>query len=115
MNNYLQLTDGVNIGARQLAISRGQTTDPCSTASAAVISAASLLKSSNLTFKLTLNGTSYTGTTCSSSSTTTGAAGNLVQGTTATLLVTYPCSLKVYGSTLVSTCMLTSQTSEMVQ
>lgn len=115
INNYLELTDAVNVGARAVSIARGQTTDPCSTASTAVVSGAPLLKTANLSFKLTLNGTAYTGTSCSSSSTTTGAAGNLTQGSTATLTVTYPCSLKVYGATLVSSCVLTSQNSELVQ
>ncbi len=115
VNNYVQLTEATNVGARQLAISRGNTTDPCSTASSATIAAAPLLKQASLTFKFTLNGTAYTGTSCSSSSTSTGAAGNLSQGSTATMLVTYPCNLKVYGATLVSSCVLTSQTAEMVQ
>lgn len=115
VNNYLQLTEAVSVGARQLAISRGQTTDPCATASNATIAAAPLLTKANLTFKFTLNGTAYTGTSCSSSSTTSGAAANLSQGATATMLVTYPCSLKVYGATLVSSCVLTAQTAEAVQ
>jgi hypothetical protein len=34
MNNYLQLTNAVSIGARNLAISAGITLDPCATASA---------------------------------------------------------------------------------
>ena len=115
VNNYMQLTDATNVGARLLAISRGQTTDPCSTVSTAVYAAAPMLTRGNITFKTTLNGTSYPGASCSSSSTSTGAAGNLTQGSTATVLVTYPCSLKVYGATLVSSCTLTAQTAEMVQ
>ena len=118
INNYMQLTEATNVGARQLAISRGQTTDPCSTASTAVINAAPLLKPSGtggMAFKFTLNGTSYPGASCSSSSTTTGAAGNLVEGSTAMITVTYPCSLKVYGATLLSSCVLTAQTAELVQ
>ena len=64
INNYILLTDGVNIGARQLAISRGNTTDPCYTVSSAVIAAAPLLKPASMTFKFVLNGTAYTGTSC---------------------------------------------------
>lgn len=75
MNNYLLLTDATNVGARQLAISRGQTTDPCKTASTAVIAATPILKSSNLTFNYVFNGTAYSGTTCSSSSPSTGRPG----------------------------------------
>ncbi len=115
INSYMQLTEATNVGARQLAISRGQTTDPCSTASTAMIDAAPLLKSSSLTFKWNFNGNAYSGTSCSSASTSTGAAGNLVEGTTASMTVTYPCSLKVYGATLISSCVLTAQTAELVQ
>ena len=115
INSYMQLTEATNVGARQLAISRGQTTDPCSTASTAMINAAPLLKASSLTFKWNFNGNAYSGTSCSSASTSTGAAGNLVEGTTASMTVTYPCSMKVYGATLISTCVLTAQTAELVQ
>ena len=110
INNYLQLTDATSVGARQLAISRG-TSDPCATASSAIYAAAPLLTKTSYTFKFTLNGTSYPGTTCNSA----GAAANLSQGSTATVLVTYPCNLKVYGSTIIPSCILTAQTAELVQ
>ena len=42
-NNYVILTEATSVGARALAISRGATTDPCATASSAVIAAAPLL------------------------------------------------------------------------
>src|ERR1700761_7198494 len=91
LNNYLELTDAVSIAARQLAISRGQTTNPCAQAVTTIENAAPQLKPANLTFSFVLNGTSYSGTSCSSTSTTTGAAGNLVQGASAQLTVSYPC------------------------
>ena len=97
-NNYLILTEATNVGARALAISRGSTTDPCATTSSAVIAAAPLLVPANLTFTFGLNGTTYSGTSCSSGSTTTGAAANLVQGGNALVTVSYPCSLAVYGA-----------------
>ena len=114
-NNYIALTNAVGVGARQLAISRGQTLDPCSTASTAISGAAPLLKSSSISYTFTLNGTGYTGTSCSSSSSTTGAAGNLVQGKGATVAVTYPCSLVVYKINLVPGCTLNAQITELVQ
>jgi Flp pilus assembly protein TadG len=114
-NNYVMLTEATSVGARALAISRGQTTDPCATASAAVYTAAPLLVASNLSFTLVLNGTSYTGTSCSSGSSTTGAAGNLVQGDNAVLTVTYPCSLGVYGANYAPNCSLRAQMTELVQ
>ena len=58
-NNYIALTNAVGVGARQLAISRGQTLDPCSTASTAISGAAPLLTSSSITFTYTLNGVGY--------------------------------------------------------
>ena len=115
MNNYLQLTNAVSVGARTLASAGGITTDPCSTASSAVISAAPGLTQSNFTFSYTLNGTSYSGTTCSSSSTSTGAAGNLATGTNATLTVTYPCNLTIFGVNYAPGCTLKGQATELVQ
>ena len=115
LHNYLELTDAVSIGARLLAISRGQTTDPCATTATAVQNAAQILNTANITYKFVLNGTTYSGASCSSSSTTTGAAGNLAQGSTAQVTATYPCSLWVYGANLVPSCTLTAQTAELVQ
>jgi Flp pilus assembly protein TadG len=97
MNNYLQLTNAVSIGARTLAISSQITLDPCATASTAITNAAPNLTPSKFTFAYTLNGTTYTGTSCNSSSLTTGAAGNLASGTTAKVTATYPFNLSVFG------------------
>jgi hypothetical protein len=66
-------------------------------------------------FSFVLNGVSYSGTTCSSSSNTTGAAANLVQGANATVIVSYPCVLKVYGANYAPTCNLHTQMTEYVQ
>jgi Flp pilus assembly protein TadG len=115
LNNYLELTNGVSIGARYLAISRGNTLDPCATVVNAVYGAAPNLKTANFSFTTTLNGTSYNGTSCSSSTTTTGAAGNLVQGTSATVTATYPCNLSVYGVSFAGSCTLKSTVTELVQ
>jgi Flp pilus assembly protein TadG len=115
INNYMVLTEGTGVGARILAISRGQTLDPCNTTVSAVESAAPNLNPANLRFTYVLNGVSYSGTSCSSSSTSTGAAGNLVQGKNAEVTVTYPCSLAVYGYNYATSCTLQAQTTELVQ
>lgn len=115
MNNYLLLTNATNTGAQQLAVSRGYTSDPCNTVVTGVYAAAPNLVHTNLTFTLTLNGTVYSGTTCSSSSTTTGSAANMVQGTEAVVNVTYPCNLSVYGKNFAPSCKLQSQTSVVIQ
>lgn len=117
----LSLTEGVGSAGRVLAVNAGLTTDPCSVASQAFQSAAPLLTTANLTYVLTLNpGTgnqSFPGSTCSSSSTTTGAAGALVSGGTATVKVTYTnCSLSFYGNNLFpSGCSISQSVTESVQ
>jgi Flp pilus assembly protein TadG len=115
LNNYLMLTNATTIGAQQLSISRGQTTDPCATTSSAIIAASPLLKATSFNFAYVINGVSYSGTSCSSGSTTTGAAGNLLQGVSAKVTVTYPCNLAVYGANIVPNCSLKAQLTEMVQ
>jgi len=114
MNNYLQLTEATSVGARQLAISRQQTNDPCSVVSTAVMAAAPNLTSSSMSFSYLLNGVSYSGTSCSSGSPTTGAAANLVQGKTAQVTVTYPCSFFAYKYNF-GACNLVATTTEVVQ
>jgi Flp pilus assembly protein TadG len=107
--NYGTLTNATSIAAMQLAISRGQISDPCAVGSAAVYAAAPYLEQANLSFTFVLNGTTYTGTTC------TAGAANLVQGQGAQVTVTYPCSLVAYKFSTFSSCTLTAKTSELVQ
>jgi Flp pilus assembly protein TadG len=122
LHNYLELTDAVSIGARQLAIDRNAclgtgcptTTDPCAATVAIIENAAPFLVPSNLTFAVVLNGNAY-GASCSSSSTTTGAEGNMLQGTAATVTVSYPCNLSVFGANLVPNCKMYAQTTEIIQ
>ena len=109
INNNMVLTNATQVGAQQLAISRNQTTDPCQTVSSTVYAAAPTLTQASLTFTYVINGTSFSGTTC-----TSGAA-DLTSGSSATVTVTYPCTLKVYGTNLAPNCMLKAQTTELVQ
>lgn len=115
IGNYVTLTNATSVAAMQLAISRSQTLDPCATGAAAVYAAAPNLKQASFNFTYVLNGVSYSGTTCSSSSYTTGAAGNLVQGKTAQITITYPCNLTVYKANNFPNCLLTAKTAELVQ
>lgn len=123
-NNYLMLTDAVSIGARYMAVNGGLTTDPCATAAGAVYNAAPYLVQTKLKFTFILNGTTYgpytkttgsspTSVSCSSTSLTTGAARNLAQGNSAQLIVSYPCTITVYGANI--GCTLTAMTTELVQ
>ena len=116
MNNYMQLTNAVSQGARALAVSAEITLDPCATAYTAITGAAPGLTPSKLTFSYVLNGTTYSGSTCSSTSVTSGAAGNLSSGTTATVTVTYPLNLSVFGKAFsASNAVLSATSTELVQ
>ena len=115
MNNYIMLTNATNVAARQLALQRGQGTDPCSVAYNAVVAAAPLLKSANLTITYSINGVAYPNTTNTSATTCTSATTNLVQGGAAQVTVTYPASLKIYSKTISSSFNLKAQTSEYIQ
>jgi Flp pilus assembly protein TadG len=120
LNNYLELTNAVQIGGEQLAIARDNTTDPCNTIASAVYKAAPYLKQSSISLTTVIYtsstaSASYPGATCSSSSTSTGAAGNLTQGQAAQVTATYPCSLSVYGANIIPGCTLHAQITEIVQ
>ena len=108
MHNFLTLTNGVNTGAQMLSMSRGQTSDPCATALTAIESAAPGLTGSNISLTVVINGTSYSGSTC-----TSGAA-SMVQGTLSQVSATYPCVLAIYGMGTPS-CNLASQAAELIQ
>lgn len=128
LRQNLALTDAVNIGAKKLSINRGQTLDPCNLVYTAVVAAAPSLTPSSMTFSYTFNGTAQSGSSCSSSSTTSGAPAELVQGTPISVTVTYPCSLTVIGVTytgpatyntalnnLVPGCLITASLTEIEQ
>jgi Flp pilus assembly protein TadG len=77
LHNYLVLANGMTAGAQLPGISRGQTTDPCATASTAVKSAALGLTAANLSLTFVINGTTYTTTSC------TAAAADMMQSRSA--------------------------------
>ena len=108
LHNYVVLTNAVNVGTQLLAISRGQTTDPCATAFAAVKTASLGLTPANLSMTFTINGTAYTTTSC------TAGAAEMVQGTSAEVAATYPCILAIVGMKF-SACTLQMQTAELIQ
>ena len=111
LNNYLVITNAVNTGVQLLAISRGQTSDPCKTVAPVIATAAPYLVAKNITLTFTINGSVYSGTAASSSC--TAGAANMVQGQPATILATYPCTLAMAGLSL--SCNLQAQTSELIQ
>jgi len=109
MQNSLTLTNSVNVGALQLAMSRGQTTDPCATATAAIESAAPNLTPANLSFTYVINGNTYTSTSC------TAGAAYMTQGGSLQVTVTYPCSFAIIYKATFPSCGLSSQIAELIQ
>ena len=121
--NYGLLNNAASVAAQQLSVSRGALSspsfDPCALVVSYVQSSAASLKPANLTYSTVINGTTYAGTSCSSSSQSTGAAGTLLQaqGKPMAITVTYPCDLtaKFYGTNSYLNCTLTATMSEVVQ
>jgi Flp pilus assembly protein TadG len=92
-NQYLQLTEAVNIGGQQLSVARNNYSDPCATV-ASYVTKSTVLSSANMTFTFNLAGTSYAFTkgatpTCTGGATTLTSAG---PGSTVQLTVKYACN-----------------------
>jgi Flp pilus assembly protein TadG len=112
LNQYLVLTHAVDTGARLLAVSAQQTTDPCSTASTQILSSAPTLSSKGLSYSYVIGGSPYSGTTCNGVPAT--GSGSLASGTTVSVTATYPCQLNVFALWN-KKCTLTASTTELVQ
>jgi Flp pilus assembly protein TadG len=92
-NNYIQLTNAVDSGARLFAIERGQL-NPC-TDTVAAMSQATNLNNQQLGITITTGGSSYVwangapqaGATCMT----------LTANSPATVTATYPCDLKIFN------------------
>jgi Flp pilus assembly protein TadG len=108
LNNYLELTDAVRVGARQFAIA-GSTATPKTTATTALKAAAANLTGSSITITYSVNGTACT------SDATCQTALAAAAGKSATVTATYPCSAPVAGITILASCTLTSTTAEMIE
>jgi Flp pilus assembly protein TadG len=122
----LSLLEGVEDAGRVLAVSAGETLDPCTTAATTMKNSATLLNPANLSYTIVLNnnvstdtlsGNTSTGPFCSSSSTTTGAAGYLVSGGSVTVTGTFnACSLKIFRTNYSpGTCSISESITEVVQ
>ena len=111
----LALAEAVSVGARFIALDRGDT-DPCTAATAKITSVASGLSSSKMSFTYTLNGVATSGTACAGSGSAPNA--NMVSGASATVRVTYPCALiafPAFGNRFSTTCNLSTSITEVIQ
>lgn len=108
MNNYVELTDAVRVGARTFVVSSTSAT-PMTSATSALQGAAANLTASSITITYKVNGT-----TCSSD-TACATALQANPGGTATVTATYPCSTPIGGVNALAGCSLSSTTSQMVE
>jgi Flp pilus assembly protein TadG len=122
ISQYMSLAEGVSNAGRTLAVSSGQTLDPCALAATSVQNAAPILRTANLSYTITLtppggSAHTYSQSSCSSASTTTGAPGYLVSGGVVSISATYSnCSLNYYGKNLMPNgCSISSVITESVQ
>ncbi len=114
LQQYMQLTDAVNVGAMWLSVNRDKTLDPCNLAYTAVVNAAPNLNLTGSNFTYSLDGNA--GSTCSSASSDTGAPSYMVQGTPMTVTVqNYPCSLFNFMGNLAPSCTMTVSLTEIMQ
>lgn len=119
LNNYIVVTNAVNLGARTIALARNQTTpalagtDPCAYAVQVANASASTITTSAITYAITYTTTAST-PAVATPYTNTCAGLVMNPGDTVQLKATYPYSLAVYGwkSTSIN---LVGQTSELVQ
>ncbi len=112
LNNYIELSDGVRSGARQLAISRvnaGSASTPWTDTNSAVTSSAANLTKASITITMTVNGTACTND--SNCATALSAA----MGLAASVTATYPCDLSIMGVNYAPSCVLSSQSTERIE
>ena len=127
INSYMELTEATSLGAQQLAISRGNTSDPCTTAASSIVSAAPYLTASKVNFSITFTpqggsavgpftgtGSSQAGSETSGKTTVSCDTISLSQGETAQVTTTYPCTLTAFGYNF-GGCTLDAQVTEIVQ
>ena len=116
-NNYIQLTNAADAGARLFSIERGQAT-PCSDVQSQVDSTAATLASSNITLSLSSVTQNAPTTTSNWSTSPTGqtcpwtTSDGLVSGNTATVSASYPWDLSFLGLKIVSSTMSVSATEQ---
>ncbi|HWB47729.1 MAG TPA: TadE family protein [Stellaceae bacterium] len=107
ISNYVQLTNAVGAGTRQLSLSRGDSS-PYTDTVGVITGSSPSLSTSSLTITLSVNGTN-----CTNDSTCSTALSNAA-GQSATVTATYPCSLAVYGYNFAPSCTLSSQMTGLV-
>lgn len=127
--NQITLTNAANNAAQVLMAGSGVITDPCASANNALAAAAPSLNNPAVygSNKLSYTIQAYTSMTASTSvgpytvtfpsggTSCASMAANLTEHYQVVLTATYGCNLKVFGHDFAPSCLLTAQTSEVVQ
>jgi Flp pilus assembly protein TadG len=106
---YMSINQAAQCSLRQLVVSRGQITDPCAIVTTSVNSAMGSVDQSKLTITLTLNGTTYTGTSC------TSASASMILGASARVNISYPAKIMLAGNSISSGFTMTAQEQDKIQ
>jgi Flp pilus assembly protein TadG len=119
LSSYLVVSHAVDVGARNLAVSRGASTNPCSDAVTVIQNAAPTLASSSLTYTFTIGADTFTGSSTGFSGTGSTSCSQLgvsdmVAGDTATVTASFPMKLMIYGWAP-TTMNVSATTSEVIQ
>jgi len=119
LSSYLVVSHAVDVGARNLALSRGASTNPCSDAVKVIQSSAPTLAASNLTYTFKIGSDTFSGSSTGFSGTGSTSCSQLgvsdmVAGDTASVTVSFPMKLAVYGWAP-RTLNVTASTSEIIQ
>jgi Flp pilus assembly protein TadG len=107
-NNYVVITNAAQAGTFQLTVSRGTST-PLTGTTNAVYAAAPGLTQNQMTITLNVNGTACTTDSACQTALTSAS------GQTASVKVSYPCSLTVLQVNYAPTCNLKSQSAGRIQ
>jgi Flp pilus assembly protein TadG len=107
-NNYVVITNAAQAGTFQLTVSRGTST-PLTGTTNAVYAAAPGLTQNQMTITLNVNGTACTTDSACQTALTSAS------GQTASVKVSYPCSLTVLQVNYAPTCNLKSQSTGRIQ
>ena len=91
-NQYLELTEAVNIGGQQLSLARGNFSDPCKVVAGNITTAAPMLSSANMAFTFNINGTSYPFAKGTAPTCTAGASSATTGGYPVSVQVQYSCA-----------------------
>ena len=110
INNYIRVTDGAAAGVLQLTIDRGSAAaTPLTDTKNAVYAAAPTLTKTSLTISVSINGTACT-TDAACNTALNAAAGN-----SATVTVSYPCTLQVLEIDYLPNCTLAASPTGRIQ